>query len=183
MILHAILKGCVKIYLITSDPPLIYFHQPLHLHDCVATVRCLVTADESALISLRKGSASVNILSIPTPPKILPLFRRCISSLSFSTCKGHTCLQHLSTGTQHHYTYIFLFNEAILKEHPLAREMTVNSFIKLVFQLFCKMQKKKGRSENRTFSRMLHSSQCIERAQLLAWLKVNSSPSASTEEV
>lgn len=70
-----------------------------------------------------------------------------------------------------------------LKEHPLAREMTVNSFIKLVFQLFCKMQKKQGRSENRTFSRMLHSSQRIERAQLLACLRVNSSPSANTEEV
>lgn len=115
MILHAILKGCVKIYLITSDTPLISFHQPLHLHDSVATVRCLVTADESSLISLRKGSASVNTLSIPTPPKILPLFRRPISSLSFSTCKGHTCLQHLSTGTQHHYIYIPLFNEDIFE--------------------------------------------------------------------
>lgn len=47
MILHAVLKGCVKMagYLITSGTPLISFYQTPHLHDSVATVRCSVTAD------------------------------------------------------------------------------------------------------------------------------------------
>lgn len=116
MILHAILKGCMKMagYLITSDIPLIYFHQPLHLHDSVATVRCSGTADESSLLSLRKGSASVNALLIPSPPKVLPLFQKHIS-LSYVLAEGHTCLQYLNAGTQHHYTDIFPFNEAIFE--------------------------------------------------------------------
>lgn len=117
MILHAILKGCVKMagYLITSDTPLIYFHQQLHLHDSVAKVRYSVTTYESSLISLRKQSASENALSIPTPPKVLPLFRKHISLLSNVLAEGHTCLQYLSASIQHHYTYIFPFNEAVFE--------------------------------------------------------------------
>lgn len=185
MILHAILKGCMKMtgYLITPDTPLIYFHEPFHLHDSVATVRCSVTADESSLISLRKASASVQPFQFPPHQKYLPLFRKHISSLSYVLAEGHACLQYLSAGTQHHYTYILPFNEAIFESTSTGKEKTVNSFIKLALQLFCKMQEKQGRSANRTFSRMLHSSQCIERAQLLAYLRASSSPCASTEEV
>lgn len=131
MILHAILKGYMKMagYIIISDVPLIYFHQPLHLHDSLATVRCSVTAEESSLLYIGKGSASVNAPLIPTPPKVLPLFQKHISSLSYVLAEGHTSLQYLSAGPQQHYTCIFPFNEAIFESTTTGKGKTDNSFI------------------------------------------------------
>lgn len=143
MTLHAILKGCMKIYLSTSDTPLIYFHQPLHLHDSVATVRCSVTADESSLISLRKGSASVNTLSIPTPPKILPLFRRHISSLSYVLAKDTPVC---SISVQAHSTTTLIFFPLMkpsLKAHPLARKRLSIHLLNWCFNCSVKCRKSK----------------------------------------
>lgn len=73
MILHATSKRCMEMAdsQIPSDTPLIYF--PLTTSPTrvtVATARRSVTAGESSLISLRKASANVNALSIPTAPQI-----------------------------------------------------------------------------------------------------------------
>lgn len=109
----------------------------------------------------------------PLHHKYLALLRKNISSLSYVLGEGHTfCLQYLNAGTQHSYTCILHFNEAIFESTSTGKGKDFFLlFIKLVFHLFCKMWEKRRRSENRRtnkmFSRLLSWSQCIERAQLL----------------